>query len=55
MVYYLGRDVDVFITTEATGADNNAIGMTDATMEQVSIIDDDAAAASFINETWFEY
>ena len=46
MVYYLGRDVDVYITTEATGADNNAIGMTDATMEQVSVIDDDAAAAT---------
>ncbi len=45
MVYYLGRDVDVFITTEATGADNNAIGMTSATMEEVSVVDDDSTAA----------
>tara|TARA_Y100000593_G_scaffold10195_1_gene18443 strand:- start:7066 stop:7809 length:744 start_codon:yes stop_codon:yes gene_type:complete len=45
MVYYLGRDVDVYITTEATGADNNAIGMTDAAMEQVSVVDDDHTAA----------
>ena len=44
MVYYLGRDVDVYITTEATGADNNAIGMTSATMEEISTVDDDATA-----------
>jgi len=44
MVYYLGRDVDVYITTEATGTDNNAIGMTSATMEEISTVDDDSTA-----------